>query len=230
MNDLADKLYIDEDELNEIKTPIVAFEVAPNLVFPEFSKTLFTTEEYPVQVGQIDKSYVGEVQGTYGNRWKPSSSVFGFVRKFENGKSKFHSGIDIYAPKGTPIIAISDGVLIKKEQVHQESIGNRAWLKFIVNGQEWRIIYGHLDSFEGQPGSVNKGDVIGYSGCSGNSSLVGCGKRNKCGLRPDHVHLMLMSPNGNPEDPQAVLKWNLRYLNPAVDDVDCTQIMRNTPV
>lgn len=229
MKDLADELYFNDEDISALRHPTVAFEIPPTLVFPELSNSLFADDDYPVQIGSIDKSFQGEVQGTYWDKWKPSSSVYGFVRVDKNGKPKKHSGVDIYAPKGTPIVAITDGTLVQKFQSDNEAIGHRAWLKFKVNGEEWRFIYGHMDKFEGTPGPVKKGDIIGYSGCSGNASKAGCATKNKCGLMPDHVHLMLMSPIGKPEDPLKILKWKLRYLNPQPNDVDCSEVVSVIP-
>ena len=224
--DLADELYFDLEDIEKLEPPMVFSEVAPSIVFPEFNGTLFDSAEYPVQIGSRDTTYAGEIRGTYTDKWKPKSSLFGPVR---NGGTKIHSAIDIYAPSGTPVVAICDGYARNKPMIGNEDIGNRVWLEFNLPNGKWRFIYGHLDKFEGESRNVKKGEVIGYSGCTGNSGKAGCGTKNKCGLLSDHVHLKLVAPSGVPKDPLLVLKWSLRYFSASVNDVDCSEVMKPVP-
>ena len=226
MKDLADELYFDLQDIEKLESPKVFFEVAPNIEFPDFNNTLFNTAEYPVQIGSRDAIYSGEIRGTYKNKWRPKSSLFGPVR---NGGAKIHSAIDIYAPVGTPVVAICDGYALNKPIEGNENIGNRVWLEFKLPDGKWKFIYGHLDKFEGESRNVKKGEVIGYSGCTGNSGKAGCGVGNKCGLRSDHVHLKLVAPSGVPKDPQLALKWSLRYFSAAINDVDCSEVIKTVP-
>ncbi len=85
-------------------------------------------------------------------------------------RGRYHNGIDIAAPIGTPIVAAEDGKIIK--------IGNQdrfcrkaAYGKFIVvkHNNNLTTLYGHLSAFgEFQEGSdIKRGDVIGYVGKTG---------------------------------------------------------------
>lgn len=84
--------------------------------------------------------------------------------KVVNGEK--HNGIDIKAPKGTPVITTADGIVIKVSD-------EKSWGKIIIinhqNGYQTR--YAHLNSFnvkERQP--IKKGSVIGYVGNTGLSN------------------------------------------------------------
>lgn len=81
------------------------------------------------------------------------------------GRSGVHKGIDIFAPKGRPVVAASAGVVLYRGEWAQ---GGRVLL---VLGAKWRLhYYAHLDSIDahwGQP--VLGGTRIGSVGDSGNA-------------------------------------------------------------
>ena len=75
---------------------------------------------------------------------------------------RFHQGVDLKAPVGTPVLAPTAGT------VHQIT-GTRGGLQFRLDGDDGYVHYGsHLDSF-GASGRVAAGDVIGTVGTSGNA-------------------------------------------------------------
>jgi murein DD-endopeptidase MepM/ murein hydrolase activator NlpD len=75
---------------------------------------------------------------------------------------RFHNGIDIYAPRGTPVVAPVAG---RVEQVR----GPRAGLQFLLRGDDGHTYIGtHLDAF-GASGRVAGGEVLGTVGTSGNA-------------------------------------------------------------
>jgi murein DD-endopeptidase MepM/ murein hydrolase activator NlpD len=79
-----------------------------------------------------------------------------------------HSGVDLAAPRGTPIYAAGDGVI---ERAQWESGYGRYILIKHVNGYETG--YGHQSGFAAgiQPGvKVRQGQLIGYVGSTGNST------------------------------------------------------------
>jgi murein DD-endopeptidase MepM/ murein hydrolase activator NlpD len=77
----------------------------------------------------------------------------------------YHTGVDFAVPTGTPVLAVADG---KIENANWgKSYGNQVVQK--VSGG-W-VIYAHLNKVRIKPGQVvKKGDVVGESGNSGNSS------------------------------------------------------------
>lgn len=89
--------------------------------------------------------------GRYFNDW-------GFPRS----GGRFHQGNDIFAPRGTPILAPVGGTVEFKT-------GTIGGLQFWLAGDDGvRYIGTHLEGF-GIAGKVSAGDVIGYVGDSGNA-------------------------------------------------------------
>lgn len=96
------------------------------------------------------------------------TSRFGYRRHPLTGLSRPHRGIDLAAPRGTPVVAAADGVLLS--QGYRGTYGN---LSRIKHGRDVVTAYAHLDGFQLGlvPGMrVRKGQVIGYVGTSGQSS------------------------------------------------------------
>jgi murein DD-endopeptidase MepM/ murein hydrolase activator NlpD len=95
------------------------------------------------------------------------TSPFG-VKRLYNGKYRgnYHSGLDQRSPMGTPIRAISDGVvkIVRKFNINGDIVG-------IDHGQGVTSFYLHMSRFATTEGAtVKKGDVIGYVGSSGRST------------------------------------------------------------
>ena len=114
--------------------------------------------------------------GTFFNDW-------GFPRS--GGRA--HAGNDIFAPRGTPVVAPVAGTVDHAEG----SIGGKQFRLTAADGSRW---YGsHLDAF-GERGAVQAGTVIGYVGDSGNAR----------GSRP-HLHFEV-HPAGTPVNPFPLLR------------------------
>ena len=82
---------------------------------------------------------------------------------------RVHDAIDIMAPRGTPVLATSDG---KVEKLFTSALGGLTIYEFDPT-TTWVYYYAHLDRYadglaEGQ--SLHRGEVIGYVGSSGNAS------------------------------------------------------------
>jgi murein DD-endopeptidase MepM/ murein hydrolase activator NlpD len=81
---------------------------------------------------------------------------------------RVHDAIDIHAPRGTPVLAVADGIIRK---LHSGSRGGHSIYQIDDDGRT-RYYYAHLDHYadgiaEGRP--VRRGEVIGYVGDSGNA-------------------------------------------------------------
>lgn len=90
---------------------------------------------------------------------------------YEEGRSdgRVHQAIDIHAPRGTPVVAVVDGTILK---LHQGSKGGNSIYHLDEDGKT-RYYYAHLERYadglrEGQ--RVKQGEVIGYVGDSGNAT------------------------------------------------------------
>jgi murein DD-endopeptidase MepM/ murein hydrolase activator NlpD len=90
-------------------------------------------------------------------------SLFGVDR--DAGRRR-HEGIDIFAPRGTPVVAGVDGVV--RSTRPNELGGTVVWLSDPVRGQS--LYHAHLDSLvvvEGE--SIRRGDTLGFVGNTGNA-------------------------------------------------------------
>jgi hypothetical protein len=142
-------------------------------------------------------------------------SVFGSDR---DGGSRRHAGVDIVAPKLTPIVAIGDGTI---SGVHNTQ-GDCCWVT-IKHDTGWSSAYLHLNNdLEGSDNGggvgirpdlftgrrVVAGEVIGWLGDSGNAEP---------GI--PHLHFELHLPGGTAIDPLASLRWAYRRMPaPALED------------
>jgi murein DD-endopeptidase MepM/ murein hydrolase activator NlpD len=110
----------------------------------------------------------------------PTTSRFGWRTHPLTGTRRFHSGIDIGAPSGTPVVATATGTVI--------SAGwNGGYGKAIViqHNDTQQTLYGHLSEISVQPGQqITQGTVIGLVGSTGNST-------------GPHLHFETRSPGAN---------------------------------
>lgn len=81
--------------------------------------------------------------------------------------NKMHEGIDLTAPRGTPVYATADGT-VSFAAFTTGGYGN----KIIINhGYGYQTLYGHLFKIQVAPGDmVKRGDVIGTVGSTGLST------------------------------------------------------------
>jgi murein DD-endopeptidase MepM/ murein hydrolase activator NlpD len=112
----------------------------------------------------------------------PVTGVFGEVRP-----GHLHSGVDIAVPEGTPIRAADSGRVALMGWVG--GYGNYTCVQHTAS---MSTCYGHQSSFATSNGaSVTQGQVIGYSGNTGNST-------------GPHLHFEVRI-NGSPVDPMGYL-------------------------
>jgi cell division protein FtsB len=94
------------------------------------------------------------------------SRGFGMHNDPFTGVYQPHNGIDVAAPKGTPIIATADGIV--RFAGYQTKLGNTI---VIEHGNGIRTYYGHLSKFRVKKGQrVKRHDIIGEMGSSGYST------------------------------------------------------------
>ena len=120
------------------------------------------------------------------------------------GSSITHKGIDIFADKGTDVIASTHGIVVYTYE------GGKGGKSVMVLGPKWRFhYYAHLDeiqTFVFKP--LKRGTVIGTVGDTGNAK----GK-------PPHLHYAITSPFPYPKlyDSVSVQGWKrMFYLNPDI--------------
>ncbi len=94
------------------------------------------------------------------------SSDFGTRSDPFSGRRARHNGIDIPAPRGTPIFATADGTIGRAQWVS----GYGKYVE-INHGANIQTRYGHMSEYIVSSGQkVRKGDIIGYVGSTGRST------------------------------------------------------------
>ncbi len=94
------------------------------------------------------------------------SSDFGTRSDPFSGRRARHNGIDIPAPRGTPIFATADGTIGRAQWVS----GYGKYVE-INHGANIQTRYGHMAEYIVSSGQkVRKGDIIGYVGSTGRST------------------------------------------------------------
>ncbi len=123
---------------------------------------------------------------------KGNKSIQSFWGDPRSAGRRSHKGIDIFASRGTPVVATTDGIV--------SSTGNRGlggkqvWLRDGLFGQS--LYYAHLDSilaYKGQ--AVKVGDTLGFVGNTGNAKTT-----------PPHLHFGIYRKTGA-IDPLPFIKY-----------------------
>ncbi|HEY5662534.1 MAG TPA: peptidoglycan DD-metalloendopeptidase family protein [Ilumatobacter sp.] len=125
-------------------------------------------------VGFIDGGIFCPVKGTsaYGDSWGAPRSG-----------GRRHEGVDMLAPTGTPLQAVTDGFVTRRNN----ALGGITVSLAGDNGN--RYYYAHLSGYQGSAGRVEAGAVIGYVGESGNATGT------------PHLHFEIRPGGGIPVNP-----------------------------
>jgi murein DD-endopeptidase MepM/ murein hydrolase activator NlpD len=98
---------------------------------------------------------------------KRLSSYFGYRPDPIYKVKKFHSGVDFSAPKGTPIYATGEGVVIKTKH-SRRGYGNTIE---IDHGYGYKTFYAHISEIKVKRGEkVKRGQIIATVGNTGKST------------------------------------------------------------
>ena len=128
-------------------------------------------EQKAIELGLTD------IVGTTGGYEWPCASIRWITSMFGGRKSPGgigstnHKGVDIGTPMRTPILAAKSGTV-----TWASWNGGYGECIIIYHGKGNSTLYGHLDNLSGSPynvklgDTVRQGDVIGWSGTSGNST------------------------------------------------------------
>lgn len=111
-------------------------------------------------------------------------SFFGDKR----GRNRLHKGIDIAAPQGSPVVAVTDGFV---ERVTEGGTGGKQiWLRA---GSGRQYFYAHLHDWNVVEGDVvMAGDIIGSVGSTGNATTA-------------HLHFEIRTAKREALDPAPLL-------------------------
>ena len=127
------------------------------------------------------------------NAW--ISSSYGYRKSPFTGSREFHSGLDISAPRGTPILATGDGTVTFAGR--NGALGKAVKIR---HNNEFVTLYGHMLEIKVKKRqSVKRGDVIGYMGKTGRSTGY-------------HVHYEVRKNDKTVNPYQYLLNWKDRHL------------------
>jgi murein DD-endopeptidase MepM/ murein hydrolase activator NlpD len=97
----------------------------------------------------------------------PITSLFGWRNHPIFQERRFHAGVDLAAPEGTPVLAAKDGEVLTAEYLG--GYGLTVMLRHENGTQETR--YPHLSQILVRPGEqIKQGEVVGLVGSTGNST------------------------------------------------------------
>ena len=97
----------------------------------------------------------------------PISGVFGSRRILNGVPKRPHSGVDIAAPTGTPVVAPADGIVTLAE----DDMYFEGGLVFIDHGQGLESALMHMSSVDVEVGQrLKRGEVIGAVGATGRAT------------------------------------------------------------
>ncbi len=131
--------------------------------YPRFWQTNNRPSIWPVD---------GRLESYFGKRQDPFS-----------GEGAFHRGVDISAPRGTPIKAAADGVVL-----HAGFVNGYGRVVVIDHGSGVQTLYAHMSRSAVVPGQeIRQGEVVGAVGSSGR-------------VTAPHLHYEVRR-NGTPQNP-----------------------------
>jgi murein DD-endopeptidase MepM/ murein hydrolase activator NlpD/SH3-like domain-containing protein len=118
---------------------------------------------------------------------RDSKAVKSFFGAERDAGAREHHGIDIFAPRGTPVLAAARGVV--RSIAPNNLGGNVVWLSDYDHGQT--LYYAHLDRHNVTAGQeVKIGDTLGFVGNTGNARTT-----------PPHLHFGVYRRGEGPLDP-----------------------------
>lgn len=101
---------------------------------------------------------------------KDSRNIISFWGVARDGGRRSHEGVDVAAPRGTPVVAAANGYI---SSVGVNNLGGNVIFQEVENGG-LTLYYAHLDSQLVSSGQrVNSGDTIGTVGNTGNAITTG---------------------------------------------------------
>ncbi|MHB1194773.1 MAG: peptidoglycan DD-metalloendopeptidase family protein [Longimicrobiales bacterium] len=109
-----------------------------------------------------------------------------------DGGRRAHHGVDIFAPRGTPVLAAAAGVV---SRVQFTNLGGKVvWLRDPARNAN--LYFAHLDSQAVRTGEeISVGDTLGFVGNTGNARTT-----------PAHLHFGMYRRGEGPVDPAPFLR------------------------
>jgi murein DD-endopeptidase MepM/ murein hydrolase activator NlpD len=175
--------------------PVISTDAVPgNFVYEPWREGEFILRLQPelLRGGQYRVTLRLEAQLAFpvdGRNMPAIQSIFGAER---DGGARSHDGVDIFAPRGTPVIAAAAGFAYR---VGITGLGGKVvWVRDPVRNA--RLYYAHLDSQHVKNGDrIEIGDTLGFVGNTGNARTT-----------PPHLHFGLYRTGEGAIDPIPFLR------------------------
>ncbi len=203
------QIFIDLFNMETGDDVLISTSTKDSLVEYEFKKTgtyiirlqpeLFAEGTYEFTLSRARTYAVFPVYG------KNATAVQSFWGAPRGGGTRKHEGIDIFARKGTPVVAPVNGVV---SSVRNRGLGGKqVWLRDSERGHS--LYFAHLDSQTVAFGQVvAPGDTLGFVGNTGNAKFT-----------PPHLHFGIYS--GGAFDPYPFVENN--FVEPAKSNLDVAE-------
>ena len=119
-----------------------------------------------------------------------ASNLYGEGIRYLDGQMRNHQGFDYYAPIGTDVLAVQNGVVVQSGGDHKD-YGQSVTIEHTIdNGNKVYSFYAHLSEVNVNVNDVvSEGQIIAKSGDTGNA-----GSPN---VEDQHLHFELRSQSGN---------------------------------
>jgi peptidoglycan LD-endopeptidase LytH len=172
----------------------------PERAAPPAAEPAGKTAEQPAATWLTDADYLKSRQLMVPVHGVDPANVTDSFNDPRDGGARTHQAVDILAPRGTPVIAATDGVVLR---MRSNTLGGIT-IYAVDSDRRFVYYYAHLERYEdglAEGQSVVQGQVLGYVGTSGNA--------------PEHIphlHFQVMKMradgrwwDGEPVDPRPFL-------------------------
>ena len=181
----------------------VAFAVLLTFALPEVARSATPRKDPKRRAGVtqvVAKSWRFPLMRS--NRWGfRVSQAYGAFGRIDRGR--YHTGIDVAVPCGTPVRAIADGEIVEIRKKDRGGFGKLVLVRhYMQSGPPLYALYAHLQSVPGDIGPVKRGQLLGRSGTTGRST--GC-----------HLHFAMRDRPGTGRGYTTVRPEKRGYVDPA---------------
>lgn len=139
---------------------------------PQDARYLVRVQPSHTAAGMVDVAITSPLRYGFPVDLQSTNAVQSFFGAARDGGRRRHEGIDIFAPRGTPVIAAAEGRVSRVGNTPRG--GKQVW----VQGDNRSFYYAHLNSTVVKRGDkVSRGQVLGTVGNTGNAITT-----------PPHLH------------------------------------------
>ncbi len=158
---LSEDPLIDQNLVAALPAP--AAEVAPVVAATPVAPLKDDTDQQIAAIGPAMRPLVSQFNAI----WPTAGEITTYFGEVGRLSPHGHSGLDIAAPKGTPVVAADDGEILKAYW-NEDGYGG---LVIVGHPSGYETWYGHLERFDVEKGDqVKRGQELGLMGSTGFST------------------------------------------------------------